>query len=85
MCYTHSSHIHTATLLLKEKCDDPVTVELILERNGEIVFQGNFTESSQVEKFGSVDMQRNDTHLQFSVSVKCYHTVWYSVAVVYPH
>ena len=54
---------------MDEKCTDQVTVELLLQRNGEIVFQGSFNESTQVEEFGSVDMQRNNTHLQFSVSV----------------
>ena len=52
-----------------EKCQDPVTVELTLERNGQTVFQQVFDSTDVVEdKFQLwVEMNRNDTHLELWV------------------
>ena len=50
-----------------EKCADPVIAQLTLESERGIEFEGNITESTTFG-FGWVTMERNDTHLSFSVS-----------------
>ena len=69
-CLTNYGYIHTATVSV-EKCVDPVRAELTLESGGDVLFQRNFTESEDVDEGYRVlvDMQRNNTHLQFSVSL----------------
>lgn len=49
-----------------------MTVELILERNGQLVSHQNFTNTSEVVDSGLhlwAEMYRNDTHLEFYVRV----------------
>ena len=69
-CIPAFGYVHSATAVV-EKCQDPVTAELTLERNGQTVFQQVFDSSDVVENGLHlwVEMNRNDTHLDLSVKV----------------
>ena len=65
LCLAYAAHIDTASLLL-ERCGDPISVQLVLAADDNVLFVGNFTESSEFE-YGFVPMQRNTTQLTVSV------------------